>query len=126
MSIVIYNNLVILPYRFWTWAALIDPQIFSDDDDILFLTILIISSLKFMVWWSKVCGRKIAAKVQAVWSIVRPGRPKYLDGRTATFETFGRTDYVVGTWLLVDDFDEGGQRKKLKVICKHSYASWLF
>ena len=36
-------------------------------------------------------------KVVAVWSIVRPGRPKHLDRRTARFETFGRTDYVVGT-----------------------------
>ena len=33
-----------------------------------------------------------------VGSIVRPDRrPKHLDGRTATFETFRRTDYVVGT-----------------------------
>ena len=32
-----------------------------------------------------------------VWSIVRPGRPRQLDGQTAAFETFGRTDYVVRT-----------------------------
>lgn len=33
----------------------------------------------------------------SVWSIVRPDRPKHLDERTTTFETFERTDYVVGT-----------------------------
>lgn len=41
--------------------------------------------------------------VGTVWSIVYTGRPKCLDGRTATFETFGRTDYVVETGLPVDE-----------------------
>lgn len=48
---------------------------------------------------------------QTVWSIVRPGRPKHLDGRTATFATFRRTDYVVGTWLLVDNFERKDKEK---------------
>ena len=52
---------------------------------------------------AKVLSRDLQISLQivhmhcTVWSIVRPGRPKHLDGRTTTFETFGRTDYVVGT-----------------------------
>lgn len=43
-----------------------------------------------------------------MWSIiVHPGRPTLWEGQTATAETSGRTDYVVGTRLLVDDFGKG-------------------
>lgn len=68
--------------------------------------------------------------MRRVWlNLVRPGRPSLLDGRTDSkrFEAFGLTDYVVGTWILVDDFRLSEEKeKKKKRVCKHVNLSYKF